>query len=124
MRLDELHAAVTDAIIHAEGHAPGSAERRRAFRYVADLEEEIAAVAGAETVDGEAARLGAISAALSAGEPLRALQLAARYEGTDELSEGVRAAMNELVERAEDQLGQNMSDEPRLRGISFSLKAA
>jgi hypothetical protein len=42
---------------------------------VAELEEEIATIVGAHTVDGEI-RVGAVAAALSAGEPLRAIQLA------------------------------------------------
>lgn len=124
MTLDELHAAVTDAIIDAESHPPDSLERRRRFRYVSDLEEEIAAIAGAQTVAGEAARLGAITAALSAGEPLRALQLTARYSGVEGLSVGVEQEMYELVERAEAQLQRNMDDEPRVQPVRFRVKDA
>lgn len=124
MTLDELHAAVTDAIIDAESHPPDSLERRQRFRCISDLEEEIAAIAGAQTVAGEAARLGAITAALSAGEPLRALQLAARYSGVETLSLGVHEEMSELVERAEAQLRRNMDDEPWVQPVRFRVKEA
>jgi len=46
---------VTRAILRAEALTPGSWEAERAFRDVADLEGEIAAIAGAHTVEGEVA---------------------------------------------------------------------
>ncbi|HWO25613.1 MAG TPA: hypothetical protein VNO30_43030 [Kofleriaceae bacterium] len=43
------------------------------------LEESIASLMSPDDIEGEIARLGAVTAALSAGEPLRALQLAERF---------------------------------------------
>ena len=77
MDLDDLNKSVTNAILQAEALPRGSWEAQHAFREVADLEEEIATIAGAGAVEGEIARLGAVTAAMSAGEPLRAIQLGA-----------------------------------------------
>jgi hypothetical protein len=79
MDLQDLHQRVTAAILRAEGLPPGSEEASIAFRAVADLEERIAEVAPGDTLPGEAARLGAVTAAMSAGDMARAVQLADRY---------------------------------------------
>jgi hypothetical protein len=81
MDLDDLNKSVTHAILQAEAFPCGSWEAQHAFREVADLEEEIATIAGAGVVEGEIARLGAVTAAMSAGEPLRALQLGGALSG-------------------------------------------
>jgi len=99
MGLDELNASVTNAILRAEELPPGSWEAQRAFCKVTDLEEEIATIVGAQTVEGAAARLGAVTAALSAGEPLRAIQLAERYL-MDALSAGARLRLEETIKDA------------------------
>ncbi len=121
--LDELNATVTGAILRAESLPSDSWEAQAAFRFVADLEEEIATVVGAHTVEGEIARLGAISAALSAGEPLRALQFAERYR-TDALAPAVRAKLDQLVRDAEDDVQRILGETPQVEPRRFTLRAA
>jgi len=115
MDLDELNAKVTAAILHAESLPLGSMDAQSAFREVSNLEETIAALASANDVEGEIARLGAVSGALSAGEALRALQLARRY-GSDALSSAARAKLDELRKEA-DRTSANSShcSRPRSR---------
>jgi hypothetical protein len=57
MGLNELNRSVTSAILRAEALQPGSWEAERAFREVAELEEELAAIVGAHTVQGVAESL-------------------------------------------------------------------
>ena len=79
MSLDELNRRVTNAIVRAESLPAGSRDACEAFREVSTLEESIATLVPPDDIEGEIARLGAVTAALSAGEPLRALQLAERF---------------------------------------------
>jgi hypothetical protein len=123
MGLDDLNNSVTNAILRAEALPAGSWAAQRAFREVADLEEEIAAIVGGHTVEGEIARLGAIAAALSAGEPLRAIQLADRFLA-DTLSDSARAKLDELVREADAEIQREIVDEPSVQPIRFSLRAA
>ncbi|MEO7036085.1 MAG: hypothetical protein ABI548_19255 [Polyangiaceae bacterium] len=123
MELDDLNDSVTSAILHAESLPVGSWDAQRAFREVADLEEEIATIVGARVVEGEVARLGAVTAALSAGEPLRAIQLAARYSA-DEFSASARSKLEELVAEAEAELDLELANEPTVEPIRFVLPAA
>ncbi len=74
----ELNQKVTAAILRAE-HLPEGAERERAFAIVSSIEEELATLTWASSPQGQAARLGAVLAARSARDPLRAQELAARY---------------------------------------------
>jgi hypothetical protein len=121
MNLAELSYAVTDAIIRAEALKPGSWEAEAAFREVSDLEQAIAATAGANDVEGEIARVGAVSAALSAREALRAVQLADLYLH-DDLSDGARAKLDELRAQAEAEI--SAAEEPTVFPVSFQLKPA
>ena len=123
MDLAELNRSVTNAIIRAEALPPRTWEAQRAFREVADLEEEIATIIGARTAAGEIARLGAITAALSAGEPLRALQLGERYLA-DGLSEGSRAKLRELLAEADAEIGRDAISAPHVSPVRYSLHAA
>ena len=99
MALEHLNRSVTDAILRAEALPPGSWEAQQAFLDVANIEEEIAMILGANSVDGEIARLGAVAAALSAKEPLRAVHLGERYLA-DALSESAGAKLRELLDEA------------------------
>jgi hypothetical protein len=122
VNLDQLNRSVTGAILRAEALPTGSWEAESAFREVADLEEEIAAIDGARTAAGEIARLGAVTAALSAGEPLRALQLGERYR-SDGLSDGSRAKLAELLDEAVAEIERgaiNANVDP----VQFTLRAA
>jgi hypothetical protein len=123
MDLDDLNKSVTHAILQAEAFPRGSWEAQHAFREVADLEEEVATIAGAGVVDGEIARLGAVTAAMSAGEPLRAIQLGARYLA-DELSATVRARLEELVNEGNAEIDREAADGPSVAPIRFNLRAA
>ena len=123
MELDDLNKSVTNAILRAEALKPGSWDAQHAFREVAELEEEIATIVGARVVDGEIARLGAVAAALSAGEPLRAIQLATRYLA-DQLSDSAQAKLGELVNEANTELELGAADGPSVAQIRFQLRAA
>jgi hypothetical protein len=123
MGLDDLNRSVTDAILRAEALPPGSWDAERAFREVMDLEEEIATIVGAQTVEGEVARLGAVSAALSAGEPLRALQLSERYL-PDALSDSARAKLEDLAREAEAEVDRGLAKGATVAPVRFQLRAA
>lgn len=123
MNLDDLNRAVTEAILRAERMAPGSWEAQSAFREVSEIEEAIAAIVGAKDVEGEIARLGAVSAALSAGEPLRAAQLAERYS-RDDLSNGSVQKLGELRSQADNAIQSAGANSPNVRPVTFRLQAA
>jgi hypothetical protein len=81
MNIDELYERVTQAILRAEAledHGP-SAEMREAYLTVSWIEEEIAEVTSASGPEGAVARRGAVRAALKAGVPMRARDMAERY---------------------------------------------
>lgn len=118
--LDELHAQVTAAILDAERLPFGSLEARTAFRRVCDVEEHIATLASSETVEGEIARLGAVQAALSADEPLRALQLAEQF-AQESLSGPTRAKLEESMRAADAELAA--TEQPRVEPIRFHIAA-
>ncbi len=123
MSLDELNRCVTNAIIRAESLPAGSREAWEAFHEVSALEESIAAVVPPDDIEGEIARLGAVTAALSAGEPLRALQLAERFlaESPDpEIAEKLR----QLVKEADAELARAVTDEPTVMPVTFTLRTA
>jgi len=122
MDLNELNRSVTSAILLAESLPAGTWDAQRAFRKVADLEEEIATIVGARTAAGEIARLGAVTAAMSAGEPLRALQLGERYLA-DGLSDGSRAKLDELLAEAEAEIRRDAMSAPNVDPVRFTLAA-
>ena len=80
MDLESLYSLVTEAIRRAEVfedlHAPGM---RDAYRDVSRLEEEIAKVLPCSDFEGEVARRGAVTAAISGEEFQRAIDLADRF---------------------------------------------
>ena len=77
-RMPELNRQVTAAIFRAE-HLPIGPERHLAFVEVGRLEEAIAEICPQGTLEGDVARRGAVTAALSACDPLRALILANQW---------------------------------------------
>lgn len=123
MGLDELNRSVTSAILRAETLPPGSWEAERAFLDVAELEQELAAKAGAHTVQGEVARLGAVTASMSAGDLVRAVQLAERYLA-DALSDGSRAKLQQLHHEAEAAIARVAAGAPNVDPVRFTLRAA
>jgi hypothetical protein len=81
MNLDALYQRVTEAILEAEAlemKGP-SVEAAQAYLTVSFVEEEIAATLPASEEEGAIARRGAVRAALTAGLPTRAKELAERY---------------------------------------------
>ncbi len=81
MNLDALYQRVTEAILEAESlemKGP-SVEAAQAYLTVSFVEEEIAATLPASEEEGAIARRGAVRAALTAGLPTRAKELAERY---------------------------------------------
>ena len=123
MDLDELNQRVTTAILRAEGLAEGSREAWAAFREVATLEERIAKATAAGDLEGEIARVGAVTAALRAGEPLRAVRLAQRYldEGVDAV---IAARLEGLMKEAHTALAGGLANMPTIKPVTFSLRAA
>lgn len=123
MNLDELNARVTEAILRAERLPRGSDQAQVAFREVGRIEESIADLTPAEGLEGEIARLGAVTAALSAAEPLRALVLVDRY-----LAEGVSpeaaARLDALRAEADADLAEAASNIPPVRPLRYVLLKA
>jgi hypothetical protein len=81
MNIDELYERVTEAILraeHLEEQGP-TAEMREAYLRVSWIEEEIAEATPASGPEGAIARRGAVRAALKAGVPMVARELAERY---------------------------------------------
>ena len=81
MSIDDLYERVTEAILRAEtleDQGP-SAEMREAYLTVSFLEEEIAEATPPFGLEGVIARRGAVRAALKAGVPMRARDLAEHY---------------------------------------------
>ncbi len=118
--LDDLNSRVTDAIFRAE-HAPsGSLDAEAAWREVSELERKIAVLTSSDSVDGALARVGAVSAALRAGDWLRAAQHADVF-GADAPDE-LRAELEALARDADD--AASAVEEPMVRPITFSLRAA
>lgn len=123
MDLDDLNARVTEAILRAERLPVGSDRAQEAFREVGRLEEAIAGLTSAHDIEGEIARLGAVTAALSAAEPLRALVLVERYlaEGA---SPAAAAKLEALRAEADADLAEVASKAPPVRPVRYTLLAA
>src|SRR5512143_2221998 len=123
MNLDEWNRRVTNAIIRAESLPAGSQEAWEAFHDVSALEESITMLVPPDDLEGEIARLGTVTAALSAGEPLRALQLAERFlaEG---LAPEIAEKLRRLVKEADAELARAAANEPTVTPVTFTLRAA
>ena len=104
MELSELKRRVSSAEFCAEYLREGSWQAQDAFHEVSVLEEEIASLTSAGVVEGAAARVGAVRAALRAGEPLRALSLATRYLDDVALPGDTRAELEALRQEAHSAL--------------------
>jgi hypothetical protein len=123
MTLDDLNTRVTEAILRAERLPAGSDQAREAFREVGHIEESIAGLTTPDDLEGEIARLGAVAAALSADDPLRALLLVDRY-----LAEGISpeatAKLEALRAEADADLADGASKAPPVRPVKYVLKEA
>jgi hypothetical protein len=123
MNLSELNNRVTAAITIAEGHPIGSPQAWAAFREVSALEEAIAGLTAPGDVEGEIARVGAVAASLSAGEPLRAVRLAEVFLSED-LSWDVAAKVQHMLRDAHDQIQRALAEEPTVQPVTFTLRTA
>jgi hypothetical protein len=123
MNLDELNRRVTNAIIQAESLPAGSREAREAFHHVSTLEESIAALLPPDDLEGEIARLGAVTAALSARDPLRALQLAEQFLA-EALAPEVAEKLRGLIEVAGAERAHAATGAPTAPPVTLTLRRA
>lgn len=119
--LDDLNARVTDAILRAERLPADSFEALATFREVWQLEAAIARITSPDDVEGEIARVGAVTAALSAREPLKALQLVDQYQ-RETLAHEVLERLNTLQAEAQTELSKVRA--ATVRPVRFTLRAA
>jgi hypothetical protein len=117
--LDNLNERVSEAIFRAE-HAADPLEAEAAFREVSGFEEEIARITPAAALQGSLARIGAVTAALRAGDWLRAAQLAECFASgaPDDLTQQLQALAHDA------ETASRGTAEPDVRPISFDLRAA
>ena len=120
MELDDLNARVTEAILRAERLPVGSLRAQNAFREVGHIEESIADATPAHSLEGEIARLGAVTAALSAAEPLRALVLVERYSA-EGVSPEAAAKLEALRIEADGALAALAATAPLVRPIKYNV---
>jgi hypothetical protein len=103
--IEELYPLVTEAIRRAEVledlRAPGA---RPAYLDVSLLEERVAECLPASDPEGALARRGAVRAALSANEPVRARHLAEQYRAETGADDELRNELCHLSEQAEHRL--------------------
>jgi hypothetical protein len=64
-----------------------------------------------------------VTAALSAGEPLRALQLAERFLA-ESLAPEIAEKLRQLVKEVDAELVRAVSDEPTVEPVTFTLRVA
>ena len=123
MSLEELNRRVTNAIVRAESLPAGSRDAWEAFHEVSMLEQSIATLMPPDDLEGEIARLGAVTAALSAGESLRAQQLAERFLG-ERLVPEIAEKLRQLVKEADAELARAVADEPMVTPVTFTVQNA
>ena len=90
-------AQVTAAIGKAEALPQGSIEAQKAYRVVWRLEMVLAKLTKASTIEGEVARLGAVTAAVKAGEGPQAVELAQMFLEDPLLREEIRAEIRKAM---------------------------
>lgn len=120
--LDDLNGLVTKAILDAERLPTGSVEAVEAYHRVSLHEEAIARLTAPASADGMAARLGAVTAALRAGEALRALALASVYVA-DPLPLRAEEDLRRLIAMADGALIAGAAD-PLVKPVTFELASA
>ena len=90
--IDRLYSRVTAAIMFAERAEATGSNAQAAARYleVSFLEEEISELLPASDREGEVARRGVITAAMSASQFVRAIEMAKKYEADSSASEQLK----------------------------------
>ena len=103
MSIDALNKRVTEAILRAEAlEVKGpSIEVSRAYLDVSFCEEEIAAHLPVSDEEGAIARRGAVRAALTAGQPTRAKDLADRYAAEGDAPSDLVKELERMAAQAE-----------------------
>jgi hypothetical protein len=106
MNIDALYQRVTEAILEAEAlETKGpSVEAAQAYLTVSFLEEEIAGELPASDEEGAIARRGTVRAALTAGLPTRAKELAERYMVEPDAPPELAEQLREMATRANAEL--------------------
>lgn len=122
--LDDLYAAVSRAITDAESVVdPRSRDAAASWLHVARLEREIADRTAASSVSGEAARVGAVRAALQGGDIGLAHELARRYLADDTLADRPRAELDRLRSEAEAALAALTTGDPLILPVHAKIAA-
>ena len=104
---DELDVLVSIAIRRAEIlEDSGSAAANEAWREVMLYEERLAAITPPEEIPGGVARVGAVAAALAAGERQEAACLASHYLAEDSLPSERRTAIERVFMEHRERLAQ------------------
>jgi hypothetical protein len=118
--IQDLNMRVSEAIFFAARAAPGSREAQETYGQVSMLEERIARLTDATDVEGAVARVGAVSAALRAGDWLRASRLLEEFlaGAPDDVATELRTLAREVEEAA------CAVPEPNVRPVHFALAAA
>ncbi len=97
-RLDELNMLVSEAIHAAENDMHEmSGHQRAAYRRVSEIEAEIAELIPVDLLEGAVARMGAVRAAVNAGDMARASELVEKYVAagiSDTLKNALRALLS------------------------------
>ncbi len=148
MSAEEIYPELSEAIWLAENVRDQLSEAARsAYSRVSDLEEAVAKLLPAASVEGAIARRGAVRAALAAGEPARAWKLASGFLADPEarkdfelielsvMSKGELAKLRRLSQKQLGKVAKVMKEvrsgtirskpEPaRSRGIGSTAKAA
>lgn len=101
--LDQLYGRVTSAILLAEkAEGRGSiGQAAAAYLEVSFFEEDIAKLLPASDPEGEIARRGAITAAMSAGQFVRAIELGKQYTLDSAVSAALKQQLDVLRSDAE-----------------------
>lgn len=118
--IQDLNKRVSEAIFFAGRAAPGSQESQDAYRRVSALEEQIARLTTPIDVDGAVARVGAVSAALRAGDWLRASRLVEEF--LVGAPNDVATELRELNREADE--SARLIDEPDVKPVRYELAAA
>lgn len=118
--MQDLNRCVSEAIFFAGRAAPGSQEAQDAYRRVSAIEEQIARLTTPTDVDGAVARVGAVSAALRAGDWLRASRLVEEF--LVGVPDDVATELRELDREAD--ASARLIDEPDVKPVRYELAAA
>lgn len=110
--LETLYAEVTAEIFRTENLPPGP-ELIASFYRVSILEEKISRITEPTHVEGMIARVGAVTASLSAGYNYRALMLITRYLQHN-VPNDIRARLTALLSEAQTAIGKRSGEQSEI----------